>query len=419
MSMPVRNLPLIQKWDCHSCSNCCREYDVAVTAEEQKRITEQGWDKDPAMAGVKLFHKIGSWWSRQTVLNHKKEGGCVFLDENNQCRIHARHGSQAKPLACRLYPFILIPSGDHWRVGMRYACPSAVIDEGRSIESHAQDLQRWSTEYEKQHGDDIAGLQNPKLQSRQSVDWADIRRFAKTLYEMLEQNDVPLEQRMRRCLALSQICRKAKFDAIQGKRLSEFLKLIITAVDDDTPKDPAQVPLPSASGRLLFRQFAAMYSRKDRGEWQGLVRRGRWALFLSGLRFAQGSGQVPKTNALIGNVTFADVDNAHGQLTKEMDELLTKFYLVKVKSLQFFGPTNFRLTFWDGFDALALTMPLILWLTRAIRSESPLRDLQRAISIVDDHFGFNPILAKGRFRFALRMLSGQGDIAKFVAFYGR
>ena len=33
MSMPVRHLPIVQNWDCHTCGNCCREYQVDVTEE--------------------------------------------------------------------------------------------------------------------------------------------------------------------------------------------------------------------------------------------------------------------------------------------------------------------------------------------------------------------------------------------------
>ena len=35
MPLPVRSLPVIQNWDCHGCSNCCREYEVSVTEEER------------------------------------------------------------------------------------------------------------------------------------------------------------------------------------------------------------------------------------------------------------------------------------------------------------------------------------------------------------------------------------------------
>ena len=52
------------------------------------------------------------------------DDACVFLNEQGKCRIHAKFGGPAKPLACQVYPFTLNPAGDHWQVGIRFACPS-------------------------------------------------------------------------------------------------------------------------------------------------------------------------------------------------------------------------------------------------------------------------------------------------------
>ena len=64
-------------------------------------------------------------WHWRAPLNHRADGGCVFLGADNLCRIHGKFGSAAKPLACRIYPFLLVPAGDHWNLGLRLACPSA------------------------------------------------------------------------------------------------------------------------------------------------------------------------------------------------------------------------------------------------------------------------------------------------------
>src|SRR6202011_5798955 len=110
MSLPVRSLPVLQNWDCQGCSNCCREYQVSVTEEERQRILAQGWEKDPSMEGVSLFAKQGTWWSRKYRLSHRADDACVFLNSEGRCRIHERFGADAKPLACRLYPFVLVPA---------------------------------------------------------------------------------------------------------------------------------------------------------------------------------------------------------------------------------------------------------------------------------------------------------------------
>src|SRR5262249_47684963 len=142
--LPIRHLPVLQNWDCHLCGQCCKEYLVRITDEEKKRIESQGWHKLPEFRGVPLFKRRGPPWRRYWQLNHRADGSCVFLLPDGRCDIHARFGFETKPLPCRLYPFVLIPAGNHWRVGVRYACPSATGNLGRAIENHNPSLREFA-----------------------------------------------------------------------------------------------------------------------------------------------------------------------------------------------------------------------------------------------------------------------------------
>src|SRR5213076_90831 len=107
-------------------------------------------------------------------LNHRPDGACVFLGPDNRCRIHAKFGSAAKPLACRVYPFMLVPAGDHWRVGLRFACPSATRSEGRPLKEHTAAVRGYAAELEKQQNFAGRTLEPPPLQGRQAVAWSDL-----------------------------------------------------------------------------------------------------------------------------------------------------------------------------------------------------------------------------------------------------
>jgi lysine-N-methylase len=89
--------------------------------------------------------------------------------------------------------------------------------------------------------------------------------------------------------------------------------------------------------------------------------------------------------------------------------------------MQFCGRTNFDLPFWDGIEALALTLPAIRWLSRVFAADGRGRDvaLKQALQLVDDNFGFNKLLGLGRQRNAVRMLSNRGEVARLVAWYSR
>ena len=93
--------------------------------------------------------------------------------------------------------------------------------------------------------------------------------------------------------------------------------------------------------------------------------------------------------------------------------------MVKLNSLQFCGPPNFDLPLWAGLDSLVLTLPMIFWLTRAFADVSPVNAVQRAIQVVDDHFGGNPMLGFPHIQYLVRTLAQRGELERLVAWYSR
>jgi lysine-N-methylase len=419
MPMPVRSLPVLQNWDCHSCTDCCHEYRVGVTDAERERVEQQGWRDDPTMKGVELFAPEGPRRANRWRLNQGESGGCVFLDEKGGCRIHAKFGSAAKPLACRIYPFVLVPAGDQWRVGFRFACPSVAKNQGRPSGEHSIDVREYAKLLEAQEGITGSNLPVPPLQPGQSVAWPDLLLFGQGVQGILKQSDEPVQRRLRKCLAFAKICRLAKFDKLSGKRLAEFINLVGAGLDGEVADDPATLPQPSWIGRILFRQVLALYARKDTGRNRGVSKYGRLALLRAAWRFAIGTGTVPQVHGLMRSATFAGLDQPLGPISELSERLLERYYRVKVESLQFFGPSNFGLPFWDGLESLVLTYPAIVWLARALDGPSPDDNMMTAVRIVDDNFGFNPLLGLKRQRFGLRTLARRGELAKLVAWYSR
>jgi lysine-N-methylase len=418
--MRLLQLPVLQNWDCHSCTNCCREYQVPVTQEERRRIESQGWHKELGLAARRLFAGKGPPWARRYHLAHRREGGCVFLSAEGRCRIHERFGADAKPLACRLFPFVLVPAGDHWRAGLRFACPSASASQGRPLAAHAPEVEELARLLERQEGGAVTAAPAPPLQAGQRVEWRDVLRFLHAVLELLKDRRDRVERRWRKCLALAGVCRQARFDKLSGGRLAEFLDVVATGLDAEVPADPADVPPPGWVGRVLFRQEAAVYSRKDHGRARGDATRSLPRRFGIGLRFALGRGAVPRTNNYLRpRATFAELEAPAGPLPAEAEEALERYYRVKVESLQFCGPTGFGLPFWDGLEGLALTLPLVLWLARGVAAASAFEAVERAVGVVDDHFGFNPALRLRRHRLAARLLAGRGELTRLIAWYSR
>ena len=425
--MPVRSLPVLQNWDCGSCSACCRTYHVPVSSEERKRIEGQGWEREQEFAGVSSFAQDGSWFSgRSFRLNHRADGACVFLGPDNRCRIHAKFGAAAKPLACRIYPFLLVPAGDHWRLGLRYACPSSAANIGQPLADRLPEVREYAAALESDSPSAVNAPPTP-LQKGQLVPWSDLLRIAAAVSRILSDTEVALELRWRRVLGLVALCRDLKFDGgrdpskmVTGGRLSEMLHVLGEAVAEETPESADEVPRPGWIGRIMFRQMAAVYTRKDHGAERGSAQRTPLGRIAAAMRFARGRGRMPLLNALVPDTTFEKAEEPSGPLSPAADALLSRYYKMKVESLQFCGPTNFDLPFWDGLESLAMTFPAICWLGRVLARQRSRDDaITQALRLVDDNFGFNKLLGLGRQKFALRVLSGRGELVRLVAWYSR
>jgi lysine-N-methylase len=428
MPLPVRSLTVLQNWDCQGCSACCRQYHVSVSAEERKRMEEQGWENEPDLKGVPFFVRTGGWFSSGYRLNHRPDGACVFLGPDNRCRIHAKHGSAAKPLACRIYPYSLVPAGDHWKLGLRFACPSAVEDKGKPLAEHLSDAREYAVLLEAEMGTNVLTVPPPPLQGSQLTTWADLGRIIAILSEMFAEEEETIERRWRKVLFLVATLRNSTFDgggdpkkAITGPRLTEFLTILSEATEDEVPDDPDEVPAPGWVGRTVFRQVSALYARKDTGPDRGSAQSSAVARLFSAMQFARGRGTIPRTHSAIPRTTFAAAEKPFEELSEKSERLLARWARVKIESGQFCGPTNFNMPVWDGLESLAVAFAAAMWLTRVLVTDGRPQDdaVMMAVRIVDDNFGFNPLLGQGRQKFALRLLGKQGELPKLVAWYGK
>ena len=417
MPMPVRHLPTLQNWDCHRCGDCCRTYAVGVTDEERERILQQGWMSDLTFGHepLKPDGKGGH------TLNQTADGRCVFLGDDNLCRIHAKFGPAAKPFACRLYPFVLVPSGDHWKVSLRYACPSVASNKGRACSAHAAEVGGVAVLVEAGNPK-AAGMAPVPLAAGQTVPWADLGRFTKVFAKLVADTTHPVERRLRQVATLAATLRSLRYENIGGGLLDEMLTVLSAAAVDETPADPYSVPKPGWVGRTLFRQQAGVYTRQDFGPHAGVGKRSAWARFLAGWRFGVGGGKVPQVHAsLPDGVAFAAAEEPAGEVPAAVDELLTRYFRVKLESGQFFGPGNFDRTYWDGLDSLLLVFPTVLWAARVMLKGGAERTdaTTKALRMVDENFGYSKFLAGPRAAWAVRALGEKGEVPKLIAWYAR
>ncbi len=418
MSTPLRHLPVMQNWDCRTCGDCCRRLEGVITDIEKRRIEALDLANDPEVAPKPWFTAAGRG-STNWKLAHRPDGGCVFLTAANHCRLQERFGADVKPFVCRLFPFLLIPAGDHWRVGMRFSCPSAAANHGRPVVDAEKDLVHLSRLLEQHVGRSADSAPPPLPQAGQQLSWPDVCRVVQVLVEIVQDRGDRLERRLRKCLALARVGGKTQFDNLQGDRLSKYLRAVRSAMDAETPREAADLPPPDPMfGGVLFRVLLGIYTRRDRDHHGARSLRRSLGRVVDGWRFARGRGHVPRVNEFLPEIRFEDLEQSRGMLP-EMDETLERYYVVKLNSLQFCGPPNFDLPLWAGLESLILTLPMILWLRRAFTDLPSVQAVQQAIQIVDDHFGGDPMLGFPHVQYLQRMMAQRGELEKLVAWYSR
>jgi len=411
-------LPTIQNWSCHNCGGCCRQHLIEITEEERARIEDQNW---PATEGWPVGQPIVEWhagpsWKKRYRLAHQADGGCVFLDKKGLCRIHAKFGEPAKPLACRVYPYALHPSAKGVTVSLRYSCPSVVANKGQAVTQQRADLEAIHQLVVPPHQ---GGWPVPAVSPLGRVDWPDFEQFVAALDADLCERSVPIAVRIARTILWMNLVQEARFDEVRGKKLREFQQLLRAAAAQEIPGQPKELTPVSPMGQLYFRTALAQYARKDtvadlRGGWLG-----RWRLLKAILQFSRGKGLIPPLQDGFRKVPFARIDEPFHLPVAEQDELFERYFRVKLKGLHFCGPAYYDIPLAEGWHSLALMLPIVSWLARWLaasedRDRVELRDLEKALTVADHHHGYSPALGAPAARKRIRSLSQTGDLQALI-----
>jgi lysine-N-methylase len=415
-------LPVLQNWNCHNCGGCCRQHLIEITEAERQRILDQHWTAADGVETTQVVVRMNGWFGRPRYrLAHQSDGACVFLDERGLCRIHAKFGEAAKPLACLVYPYAFHPAGKSVAVSLRFSCPSVVMNAGRPVSQQQTEIRRIA---EAVVPAGHATIPPPRVNSFGRVDWPDFHRFVEALDQTLSEPDTPQVVRLLRANIWTSLVGQSTFEKLKGDRIRDFLGLIQEAARVEVPSVPENPTEPTPIGRLYFRLLVAQYARKDTAADLDAGWYGRWRLLKAVWRFSRGRGDVPPLQELFRPVPFAALEGSFGGLTPEQDEIFTRYFRVKVQGLHFCGPAFYGVPFVEGFQSLMLMLPATLWLARwlavgAGRTSLTTDDVVRALAVADHHHGFSPALGQHAARRRVRLLGDAGDLPRLVAWYAR
>lgn len=416
-------LPTIQNWSCHNCGGCCKQHAIYITEEERQRIDKQNWSADDEFPKDQpIIVEEKSWFGKpRHRLAHQADGSCAFLMENGYCRIHAKHGENAKPLACRIYPYAFHPAGNKIAVSLRFSCPSITSNLGKTCQENRSDiLTLANAAIPKSH----QKFDAPEIHPGQRVSWDDYLLIVNRLDAGLAETDKPFTTRLLRILGWLAFLNEAKFEKIQGERLAELLALIETATSEQDFETLTNIQEPPAMAQTQFRLLVAQYARKDTFAEDQMSWSARWKLLHSATKFAGGRGEAPPMQEFFQPVPFTKLQSPGDGLSEHADELLTRLFRVKTQGLHFCGPAYYDVPLIEGFQSLALMFPAVVFLARWLafsdgRDSITDADFELAVNIADHHHGYSPAFGTTGFRRRVRMLAKNGDLLKIVAWYGR
>jgi lysine-N-methylase len=405
-------IPPIQNWSCHGCTDCCRNHLlVQLLPEDQQRIEKQGWAvADGVDPGLMIVREGGAFR-----LGHQKDGACVFLDPSGRCRIHAKFGEAAKPLACRLYPLVIHPAGQKLVVGLRFSCPSVAANHGPPLTDQRAEIQKLAECVALDH---FRKIPPPAVLAGPGTEWPDLLRFVKWLDRLMSVEEAPLTLRFLRALHWLGAVEKGAFSRISGPGADEILEALFQGAINKLPALPESPPRPGRFSRLFFRLLVLEYARTITVADLRAPGRHRRQMLRAAWRFAWSRGRTPALRGGLEVVEFAAIERSFGPPSAAIENMLTRFFRVKIQSLHFCGRAFYDRPLIEGFRNLALLYPVILWLARWLaagqsRSDLTGADVARAISMVDYHYSYSPYLA-----WRVRLLAHRDDISRLCAWYG-
>lgn len=373
-------LPDYQCYSCHSCDDCCRgNLSVPVTPEEAEAIRAQGWAEEPGFFGRELFieHQGGLYLAQDGAT------GCIFLDPAGGCRIHARFGLEAKPLACRLYPHVLVPVGREARVDLHFDCSSVAANLGRPLAAQGDELRAILPEV-------IATDRFAPVPLRPGVEWTQMRldRLTAAFEAILTAPDLELTRRLAGLVNLTHVLNNPGLAGLRPDETDTLLTAATARIVEALAADPLHRRRLPAGLRLMFRQHLGLYGRQDR-----LVAGPGWAQRVPHvLRLLSGHARVPRLRPDWPDVRFRELEGSWGPLPAEVEAVFERYYRVKVQAQSFCGQSFHGADYLSGALALWLTYPILCWLARLYaraegRRELTVEDAQKALRVADHRHG--------------------------------
>jgi hypothetical protein len=281
-------------------------------------------------------------------------GQCAALAGDERCLVHAEHGGDAKPLACRLFPFTFVATPTEVRVSLSFACPAVIDGEGPLVGEQRDEVERLyaaiaGSPYRMNVDGEVALTESRKLL------WSDAATLLADVSGALR-SDGTLVERLCRGGALVALT-IAKLD--DGRTFGDALAAAREGRDALVRDALAQPSAVDRLSRALLRTIVESTAPGTRGSASRLL----------GALASLGGGRG-RVRIVGGEVAQGDIDRVGRGIGGEGEALLVRWLDAEIHGLTFFGGAAFDLTLAGGLDLLTLTAAAVARVARAYAAQA-------------------------------------------------
>lgn len=373
-----------EKFSCHSCTTCCRDWHVELQPGEVENLRNLDWPGNDPLRGVDPILRHGG----RMFIAHRTDGACLFLNlSNGRCRIHEQFGGDAKPLGCRLFPFQISPTfkGEASVIG-RCDCPTIRKNLGEPHSAHVASLKRCAEEM------GLSGKFDGEFDdaTRCFLDREQIEAVCEFICTLM----AAFKDDVQRVLFIAFLCdwlATTQIDELDRSALAKAFGELKQQVEETTALEPRRLGM---MGRLAFRSLLGMYLRRDEDILNGRAGRIGRAIAMAGFVIGGGGFRGLGLFHPAGTLKKARLFKKSGAQPSDPAALALFWRVIRnrLESFQFMGQANNGRNFLEGLRSLVLLYPLVMAAAKyhAGNRDSQLieeQDVDYAVAAIEHSFG--------------------------------
>jgi Fe-S-cluster containining protein len=421
ISLPVLTLPLRQqRYSCHGCGNCCRDFTVQLREDDLRKLREQNWEEKSGGPVTIEFRGV-------TYLRQRDDGACVFLMDDGRCRIHNEFGFEAKPIACQLFPFHITPTSRGIVGGLSFACQSVLENKGADLKSHASEVGRMAGALGELQKGRAAGP--PMLTDRLRASQKEEESLVQHIDDWLgggSDADIDLSRRIDGLAWIAQSLARANLDNVRETRFDDLLDVLFAALPDELEHHPIEPA--TARQKKMLRQ--AVFARTEDPKLGIIARQGRLRTTLGQLsrnrRFKSARGMSPHIGQGWNIVELREVETiapaSDANEVEAIDDLMTRWLRATVLGSRAWGMGYYGWSMINGLQTIMLNIACVGWLARLHaagegRRTLAVQDVRAAIGRIDRTAGRAKWLGSSAERLRLGFLNMDDGLRRLIAGY--